>query len=66
MTRRHVQEPPRFFEALAELKEELDLNIELASPDDFIPEVPHWRERCLFHREAQASGLLITIHSGAA
>jgi hypothetical protein len=27
------------------LKERLDLNIELASPPDFIPELPGWRER---------------------
>ena len=30
---------------LSELKEELDLNIELASPPDFVPELPGWRER---------------------
>lgn len=41
-------EPPGFFEALARLKNELDLNVELASPDQFIPPVPGWRERSLF------------------
>jgi len=41
-------EPPGFFEAIALLKESLDLNIELASPDLFIPELPGWRERSLF------------------
>lgn len=41
-------EPPGLFEALAALKEELDLNLELASPDDFIPALPGWRERSLF------------------
>ena len=30
---------------LTALKEELDINIELASPPDFIPELPGWRER---------------------
>jgi hypothetical protein len=30
---------------LPTLKEELQLNIELASPPDFIPELPGWRER---------------------
>jgi hypothetical protein len=30
---------------LAELKDELDLNVELASPLDFLPELPSWRER---------------------
>ena len=34
--------------ALPELKERLRLNIELASPDDFIPELPGWQERSLF------------------
>jgi hypothetical protein len=37
-----------FFEAIAELKESLDLNIELASPEQFIPELPRWRERSPF------------------
>ncbi|MBI3852544.1 MAG: hypothetical protein HY298_19985 [Verrucomicrobia bacterium] len=41
-------EPPGLFEALATLKEELDINVELASPDDFIPALPGWRERSLF------------------
>ncbi len=30
---------------IATLKDELDLNIELASPADFLPELPGWRER---------------------
>jgi hypothetical protein len=34
--------------ALARLKDELDLNVELASPPDFIPELPGWRERSPF------------------
>lgn len=41
-------EPPGLFEALPRLKDELDLNIELASPDDFLPPLPDWRERSLF------------------
>ncbi len=41
-------EPAGLFEAIAFLKDELDLNIELASPDDFIPAIPGWRERSLF------------------
>lgn len=41
-------EPPGLFEALAQLKDELDLNVELASPDDFIPALPGWPERSLF------------------
>jgi hypothetical protein len=31
--------------ALPMLKEELQINIELASPPDFIPELPGWQER---------------------
>lgn len=41
-------EPPGLFEAIAHLKDELDINVELASPDHFIPAVPGWRERSLF------------------
>lgn len=41
-------EPRGAFEAIARLKEDLDLNIEIVSPSDFIPRVPGWRERCLF------------------
>ena len=32
------------------LKEELELNVELAAPSDFIPELPGWRERSRFIR----------------
>jgi hypothetical protein len=38
-------EPPGWFEAIATLKEELDMNIELAAPDQFIPALPGWRDR---------------------
>jgi len=38
-------EPAGAFEAIADLKEQLQLNLELASPDDFIPTVAKWRER---------------------
>jgi hypothetical protein len=31
--------------AIGELKEELEINVELASPIDFIPEPPGWRDR---------------------
>ena len=41
-------EPAGIFEAIAELKNTLDLNIELAAPDQFIPALPGWRERCRF------------------
>jgi hypothetical protein len=41
-------EPSGFFEAIARLKDELDINVELASPDQFIPPIPGWRERSVF------------------
>jgi hypothetical protein len=41
-------EPAGLFEVLAALKDELDVNVELASPDQFIPAIPGWRERSLF------------------
>lgn len=34
-------EPSGFFEAIAILKDELSVNIELANPSDFIPELPN-------------------------
>src|SRR5438309_12020011 len=37
-------EPQGAFEAIAVLKHRLNLNVELASPDDFIPATPDWRE----------------------
>jgi hypothetical protein len=36
------------FRAIAELKEKLNINVELASPGDFIPELPEWESRSLF------------------
>lgn len=41
-------EPPGIFEAIARLKNELDLNVELASPDQFLPPLPDWRACSLF------------------
>jgi hypothetical protein len=34
--------------AVPRLKEELEINVELASPADFLPELPGWRERSIF------------------
>lgn len=33
---------------IATVKDDLDVNVELASPPDFIPELPGWRERSPF------------------
>jgi len=38
-------EPAGVFEAIARLKEELEVNVELASPADFIPAPGNWREK---------------------
>jgi hypothetical protein len=34
--------------AIPRLKEEPQVNVELASPEQFIPELPGWKERSLF------------------
>lgn len=41
-------EPEGVFEAIARAKEALNVNVELAAPDDFIPPLPGWRERSPF------------------
>ena len=48
-------EADELLRALPALKESLGVNIELASPPDFIPELPGWRERSpLVFREGRA------------
>ncbi len=37
---------------LPRIKERLNINVELVAPSDFIPELPGWRERSLFIRQA--------------
>ncbi len=44
---------------LSVLKERLEINIELASPDNFIPELPGWQERSQFVRQ---EGRLTFLH----
>ena len=41
-------EPVGIFDALPRLKDEIEINIELASPDDFIPALAGWQERSQF------------------
>ena len=43
-----IPESDEILRALPRLKERLHINIELASPDDFIPELPGWQERSRF------------------
>jgi hypothetical protein len=38
-------ESDRLLRAIVELKERLEINVELAAPDQFIPELSGWRER---------------------
>lgn len=53
---RFVPESDRLFRAIPSLKEILEINVELASPSDFIPELPGWQERSLFiTREGKVS-----------
>jgi hypothetical protein len=40
-------ENDRLLRSIPRLKESLEINLELASPGDFIPELPGWRERCV-------------------
>ena len=42
---RFEPESDELLRAIPALKESLGINIELASPPDFIPELPGWRER---------------------
>lgn len=41
-------ESDRLFRALPRIKDTLEVNIELAAPDHFIPEIPGWKERSTF------------------
>jgi|CXWL01.1.fsa_nt_gi hypothetical protein len=45
--------------AIPRLKDELQVNVELASPNDFLPELPGWRERSLFIAQ---EGKLTCLH----
>ncbi len=36
------------YRAIPLIKEQLQLNIELVAPSDFIPELPGWQDRCQF------------------
>lgn len=51
-----VPDDDRLLRALPELKENLEINVELACPSHFIPELPGWEERSLFiTREGELS-----------
>lgn len=46
-----IPEADEILRALPHLKEDLRLNVELASPDDFIPPLPGWEERSTYIRK---------------
>jgi len=50
-----VPERDEVLRAIPRIKEQLEINVELAAPSDFIPELPGWEERCRF--VAQEGGL---------
>jgi len=54
-----VPETDRLLRALARIKEELSINVELVSPADFIPVPPDWEDRSLF---AAREGRLTFYH----
>jgi len=54
-----VPEQDEVFRAIPRLKDELGINVELASPADFIPELPGWDERS---RTIRAEGRLTFCH----
>ncbi len=43
-----VPDSDEILQLFSDFKDRLDVNIELASPDDFIPEVPGWQDRSDF------------------
>jgi len=43
-----IPEHDALFRAIPALKDKLEVNVELASPADFIPELPGWQERSRF------------------
>ena len=43
-----IPEAGEILQALPDLKERLQINVELASPEDFIPAVPGWEDRSGF------------------
>jgi hypothetical protein len=54
-----VPEHDAIFRAIPRLKEQLELNVELASPSDFIPVKPGWEDRSPF---IASEGLLTFCH----
>jgi hypothetical protein len=49
-----IPESDEILRSLPALKEHLQMNIEMASPDLFIPELPGWEERSLFIQQERS------------
>lgn len=54
-----IPDPDELLRRLSELKESLQINIELAAPDNFIPALPGWQDRSRF---IQQEGKLTFLH----
>jgi hypothetical protein len=54
-----IPDSDEILRSLPVLKERLEMNVELASPDDFIPALPGWQERSRFIAE---EGRLVFLH----
>jgi hypothetical protein len=52
----------KVYDVIAQLKEELSINIELAAPDHFLPALPGWEERSEF---IESVGQVQFYHYGA-
>ena len=54
-----IPDSDEILRSLPALKERLEMNVELASPDDFIPALPGWEDRSRFIAE---EGRLVFLH----
>lgn len=48
-----IPDSDEILRAIPRLKDQLKINIELASPDQFIPELPGWRDRSRFIQQVR-------------
>ena len=48
-----IPDSDEILRAIPQLKEQIGVNVELAAPDQFIPELPGWRERSRFIRQVR-------------
>lgn len=62
----HVEPDAEAYAAIAKIKEDLCVNVELASPRDFIPQLPGWQDRSLYlGREGKTSFFHFDFYSQA-